>query len=169
MAVTAIPSVSEPIDLADVRSYLSMREEDTTDDALLSSAISFCRDRLEQILPYSLACMERTLTVRSYSETAFELRGPVTAVCAVEIVGADTMALTVDQWRQSGEVVIIDGSALPCGPFIVRITYQTGVHCPPVVRNALLMMVKNRYERRDEDPLTSAVISSVAGEMRLNA
>lgn len=55
------------------------------------------------------------------------------------------------------------------GPVVgITVEYRAGGHCPPVVKNALLMMVRNRYERRDEDPLTDAVRASVYAETRPN-
>ena len=54
-------SITEPIDLTDVRNELSLSRDDGREDDFLMSAITVCRDRLEGILPFYLA--ERSVTV----------------------------------------------------------------------------------------------------------
>lgn len=173
--------IAEPIDLPDVRSYLSMDSTDETVDALLTDAISFCRDRLESVLPYHLA--EREMVVSQAlctwclpSTMTMELKGPVLSVDDVTLAtreGVDVEVPASCWFTFDGRLTVglraslsgIDPRPVPIG---ITVRYRTGAHVPPLVKNALLMMVKNRYERRDEDPLTDAVMSSVYTETRPN-
>ena len=172
---------SEPIDLPDVRSYLAMDDDDQTQDAILSDAISFCRDRLESVLPYHLADREIELKKSLCAwcltpSVTMELKGPVLSVDEVTLTARDGTEVTVPSScfiEFDGDLTIdlraavdgIDPRPVPVG---VTVRYHTGAHVPPVVKNALLMMVRNRYERRDEDPLTDAVMASVYQETRPN-
>lgn len=174
-------SISEPLDLPEVRSYLAMDDDDQTQDAILSESISFCRDRLEAVLPYYLADREVVLKKSLCAwcltpSVGFQLRGPVLSVDEVTLATRDGLDITVPSMcyvEFDGELSIdlraavegIDPRPVPIG---VTVRYHAGAHVPPVVKNALLMMVKNRYERRDEDPLTDAVMSSVFSETRPN-
>lgn len=172
---------SEPIDLPDVRSYLAMEDGDESQDALLTDAISFCRDRLESVLPYYLA--DREVTVKRSlcawglpPHVNVELRGPVLSVDGITLATREGMDVTVPgrAWFEfEGNLTIdiraaLDGIEPRPVPVGVTVRYHAGAHVPPVVKNALLMMVRNRYERRDEDPLTDAVMSSIYAETRPN-
>ena len=174
-------AIAEPIDLPDVRSYLSMVPDDTSEDPILTDAIAFCRDRLESVLPYYLA--EREVTVSRelctwglLQNISIPLKGPVLEVGRVRITFRDGTEETApaESWYLFGgklhldirmAIALMEAETSPIG---VTVEYRAGSHCPPVVKNALLMMVRNRYERRDEDPLTDAVMSSVYSETRPN-
>lgn len=174
-------AIAEPIDLPDVRSYLSMVPDDTSEDPLLTDAIAFCRDRLESVLPYYLA--EREVTVSKelctwglLPDVSIPLKGPVLEVERVRITfrdGSDATAPAESWYVFGGKLHLALREALDLmeaevAPIGVTVEYRAGSHCPPVVKNALLMMVRNRYERRDEDPLTDAVMSSIYPETRPN-
>ena len=175
-------SIAEPIDLPDVRSYLSMVPDDTSEDPILTDAISFCRDRLESVLPYYLA--EREVSVSKglcswglLPEVDIPLRGPVLEVLRVRVVlkgGAELDASPERWWCFDGVIhvnvrgAVSDSDEPGASPAGVTVDYRAGSHCPPVVKNALLMMIRNRYERRDEDPLTDAIMTSIYSETRPN-
>lgn len=177
-------SIAEPIDLPDVRSYLSMVPDDTSEDPILTDAISFCRDRLESVLPYYLA--EREVSVSKslctwglLPEVDMPLKGPVLEIMRVRVVlrGGIELDASPERWWCFQDVVHVnvrgvvmdrDPEVTETTPVGVVVDYRAGSHCPPVVKNALLMMVRNRYERRDEDPLTDAVMASVYQETRPN-
>lgn len=173
---------AEPIDLTDVRSYLAMDPDDTSEDPVLTESISFCRDRLEAVLPYHLA--ERPVTFSKalcgwclMPQEVIELKGPVLAVEGVSLTlpGNVTAEVPPTCWDLFRDVMTVrtrdalselDLSDRPIG---ITVAYRAGAHVPPLVKNALLMMVRNRYERRDEDPLSPAVLSTVYTETRPNA
>lgn len=179
-------SVAEPIDLADVRSYLAMDPDDQSEDPLLTDCIAFCRDRLESILPYRLA--ERELreskdlcTWCLMPDITMPLQGPVLEIYTVDVVLRDGTAVSAERgrWWIFDEVLHIDvrgimddhrrdmGKDCPVPPPVgVTVDYRCGSHVPPVIKNALLMMVRSRYERRDEDPLTDAIRAMVYPETR---
>ena len=174
-------SIAEPVDLADVRSYLAMEPDDETEDPLLSDCIAFCRDRLESVLPYWLAEREVTVHRRLCSwglpqTVSMELRGPVLGIERVSLAMRDRTSLEVPAkaWFEfDGELSVdlrcalcdLDPRPVPVG---MTVEYRAGAHVPPLVKNALLMMIRNRYERRDEDPLTDAIMSMVYPETRPN-
>lgn len=172
---------SEPIDLADVRSYLAMDDDDQTQDAILSECISFCRDRLEAVLPYYLAerDVSESRTLCSWClvpEVDMPLRGPVLDIREIRLTLCDSTEAVVprDAYRLfDGMLTVSVRMALrelgiEARPIGLTVDYRAGAHVPPVVKNALLIMIRNRYERRDEDPLTDAVMSSVYSETRPN-
>lgn len=179
--IVPVLSVSEPIDLSDVRSYLAMDPEDVSEDPILTEAISFCRDRLESILPYYIAerDVRETRDLCSWClmpEESMELRGPVLSVDKVSAVLSDGTAVDIplEMWFVfNGRLTVCIRDALEelgtdLRPIGIVCDYHAGAYVPPVVKNALLMMVRNRYERRDEDPLTEAVLTSVYPETRPN-
>lgn len=172
---------SEPIDLADVRSYLAMDDDDQTQDAILSECISFCRDRLEAVLPYYLA--ERDVSESRalcswclVPEVDIPLRGPVLEIQEVRLTLRDSTEAVVprDVWRLFDGVLTVSVRMalrelrIESTPIGLTVDYRAGAHVPPVVKNALLTMVRSRYERRDEDPLTDGVMSSIYAETRPN-
>ena len=174
-------AITEPIDLPDLRSYLSMEPQDTSEDAFLTDAISFCRDRLEAVLPYHLAERDVSITKKLCSwclmpTVDIGLKGPVLEVLDVTITLNDgTEAHCPDEsWYVfSDELTLnlqrsLQDVCTGTRPVGVTVRYHAGSHMPPVVRNALLMMVRNRYERRDEDPLTDEIWSMVRPEARVN-
>lgn len=174
-------SITEPIDLPDLRSYLSMEPDDTSEDPFLTDAISFCRDRLESILPYFLAERDVTASKELCSWCLMPLvdiplRGPVLEIQRVAVVMSDRTEMTCPDksWYLFDGMFTLDlrealaDADTDAKPVGVTVEYHAGSHVPPVVRNALLMMVRNRYERRDEDPLTEGIESMVYPETRIN-
>lgn len=161
---------TEPIDLADVKSYLCMRDDDETQDPILTEAIKYCRDRLEAVLPYYLA--GRTVICRFVNtpytcDQVFVLKGPVMGVDRVKIIRrGQEEAVSSEDWTVFENTLYIHRRLGPND--LVWVEYLAGSLVPPCVKSALLMMVKNRYERADEDPLTPAVMGMVYNETRVN-
>lgn len=165
-----LETLAEPLDLADVRSYLSMDSDDTSCDPILAEALAFCRDRLESVLPYYLAEREITRSIRiSRSAGRFSvlLKGPVVEIIQVSVVFPGySEDVEPSGWFCFEEELSIED--VPSDAVGVVVRYHAGAHVPPRVKNVLLMMVRNRYERRDEDPLTEAVMSAIYMETRPN-
>lgn len=177
-------STTEPIDLTDLRAYLAMEPDDTSEDPLLTECIAFCRDRLESVLPYHIAEREvRTdkalCTWCLMPDTVMDLKGPVLEILDVTITvrGGDEVMVPMDYWWAYGCELHVDVPGAMSGitwdgdapaPIGLTCVYVTGAHVPPVVKGALLMMCRSRYERRDEDPLTSDVMSMIYPETRPN-
>ncbi len=168
-------NASEPISVADVRSYLSMEPDDTGDDPVLTSAIESCRDRLESFLPYYLAS-RRVTASRDLctwglmpSDCTMTLKGPVLEIVSVRVESPmDSVTVPADRWWRDGLTVHADIGGLLQGATRMVTEYTSGSHVTPNVRRALLMMVKSVYERRDEDPLTDEVYRIVMPEMELS-
>lgn len=167
-------NVVEPIDLPDVKSYLSIRENDISQDAFLRDSIPMCRAILEQHLPEYMITGQvkaRVLvkSTASGSKTIIKVKGPVKTVtsCAVTPFGSET-PVSVQAAIVDDETIMADLSAFRENVRI-DITYTVGSAPDPRARAALLTMIRNRYDRRYEDPYTEEVRRMVYPLMRLNA
>lgn len=161
---------AEPIDLTDVRDFLALDRDDISESPILTSAIPACRSRLEGVLPYYLAEREVSATfddVRT-RDLSVRLKGPVLSIERVSLwsKGHEHIISPEDYSLMPGNVLYVGDIPEPGS---LTVTYRAGSYCPPVVRTALLMMVKSVYERRDEDPLSDEVRNMIYQEMRLNA
>lgn len=145
--IFSIDGIVEPIDLTDVRAFLSMSATDTSEDALLSLLISQCRARLEQYVPFFLA--ERDAEIGVLESPDVCLRGPVQEL---------TKVTTEDGTDITAECEL-DGHVLYLPPVAgwVRVEYRTGAFVPPEVQTALLVMVRNLFVDRTADPMTAEV------------
>lgn len=173
--------LTEPIDLPDVRAELSLSRDDQREDDFLTSAISFCRDRLEGILPYYLAerdvTKEADLICRQSSVVGIPLKGPVLEVRDVHLrltdhswvdVPPDAYSMSAGGLRLDLAEAFRDGEGSVRIPTVLSavVTYRAGAHIPPVVKSALLRMVRIYYEDRTSDPLTDEIVRMVSTERR---
>lgn len=180
-------SITEPIDLTDVRSELSLSRDDDREDDFLMSAITVCRDRLEGVLPYYLAersvTFEDDLTMHNPSVYRHRLKGPVLAIEDVRLRLMDRTWLDVppeaydvvagDLWLDLGRAFEPEEPTEDVRPCVrvpplmaVEVTYRAGAYVPPVVKAALLRMVRIYYEDRTADPITDEVMRLVSSERR---
>jgi len=178
-ALTAYPrgtpqNVVEPIDLPDVKSYLSIRENDTSQDAFLRDSIPMCRAILEQHLPeYMITAQVRARVLAKPialgSRTIIKVKGPVKTLisCAVTPFGSET--------PEYAQISIIDDETIMADlsefheNVRIDLVYTVGSVPDPRARAALLTMIRNRYDRKYEDPYTEEVRRMVYPLMRLNA
>lgn len=181
-------SITEPIDLTDVRNELSLSRDDGREDDFLMSAITVCRDRLEGILPYYLAERSVTfvddLTMHNPSVYTHALKGPVLGIEDVRLRLMDRTWVDVppDAYDISAGVLWVDLARATepeeptedvrtrrCAcprPMAIEVAYRAGAYVPPVVKAALLRMVRIYYEDRTADPLTDEVVRLVSSERR---
>lgn len=163
---------SYPLDLTDVRAYLNMSSDDTTQDEVLTEAIRTSADLLEPYLDFSIR--DTTRDVVCQAERTVDgvfVRIPLTPVISVDAVLEDnmfgTMELSPDDYLlKDGPDPILVITAPINGD--VRIIYRTGIRCPPAVKTALLTIVRSLYERREEPPLSDTVMAMVAPYARVN-
>lgn len=168
-------NVIEPLDLEDVKSYMSIREEDTTQDAFLQDAIPMCRATLEQHLPFYVI----TGTVRAFAtfkpsqmsdKTIIKVKGPISPLTQTVTATAKQMedeAVSVTVSIIDQETVSVDLSGFD-DMTRVDITYHVGSAVDQRVRAILLTMIRNRYDRRYEDPYTEEVRRMAYPLMRIN-
>ena len=151
-------STVEPIDLTDVRSFLSMSTTDTSEDVLLTLLISQCRARLEQYLAFFVAEQDCEAGVKDIR--VVDLRGPVQHLTAV----------TTEDGEDITSLCILEGHTLTLPDYSgwVRIEYRSGAFVPPAVQTALLVMVRNMYVDRTADPITPEVLHIVSDWMEVN-
>lgn len=178
--------LTEPIDLTDVRNELSLDRDDQREDDFLMTAITACRDRLEGVLPYYLAERTVTLACPLHGESIVEarLKGPVLAIEDVRLrlldksyidVPMTCVDLTAGLLRVAVEAALMDyPDRRECGPCrcplppatALEISYRAGANVPPVIKAALLRMVRNYYSDRTSDPLTDEVMRMISTERR---
>lgn len=148
----------EPVTIADARAFLSLNIHDTEEDALLEMLIAGARAEAETYLRRHIAQQEVRI---------IHSAGP-----AVEL--ADTPAFIQEvEWRrglQDSEDITALCSLTEYNELItpadrngiLRITYVCEEYCPPQIKNALLMMVRNAYTDRSSDPMTEDIKSILA-------
>ena len=148
----------EPVAVADVRAFLSLNVHDTEEDALLSMLIAGARARAETYLRRTIA--PQTVTVTTGAGPVVEL--PDTPAYVQEVL-LDADGATTDVTARTR----VTGRYLhtPFGRMrnaLLTITYTSEEYCPPDVRQALLVMVRNSYTERGSDPFTEDVRAMLA-------
>lgn len=150
--------IVEPIDLTDVRAFLSMSPTDTSEDVLLKLLISQCRARMEEHLGFFVA--EQDCEVGVNGLEVVELRGPVQSLGLVET--EDGTDIT-DKCSLKGHTLHI-----PPTDGWVRIAYRSGAFVPVSVQTALLIMVRNLFTDRTSDPMTNEVLHLIGDFVEVN-
>lgn len=146
--VFSTDGIIEPIDLTDVRAFLSMSPTDTSEDVLLQTLITNCRASMEQYLPFYVA--SRQIEVRVINDTVVDLRGPIEALVSVVTESGEDIT---DRCTLTGHIL-----RLPRVDGWVRVTCLTGAYVPAPVQTALLVMVRNLFVDRTSDPITPEVL-----------
>lgn len=153
----------EPVTIADARAFLSLNMTDTAEDALLDMLISGARAEAETYLRRRIAQQEVRLVYSA--RPMIEL--PDVPVFIQQVIlrrGANAQDITtgsklVDDSTLQVPLASRDGS--------VEVVYVCQEYCPPQVKNALLMMVRNAYTDRSADPMTDDVKRILAPHRRL--
>ena len=140
--LSEVSVTAEPIDVADVRTYLSLRDEDVYDDAFLHDAIREARAVIEQSIGRFLC--EATAVAMSFApgEVDVRLRGPITDILSVTASsGEDVPYQIVGPWTL--RVTASDTES-------VTVRYRSrGLPLDPGLRGILLAVIKRRYERAE--------------------
>lgn len=148
--------IIEPLDITDVRMYLQIPDsDDSRENALFLQFISMARARLEPMLPFYISKQTITLTGDALAGHALVKDGVMRIESAVVL---DPKGVARD--LKVGPPV---GGAIRFPPMAgdYRIRIRTAMTCPPDVKMALLMMVRNLWEDRTSDPLTEEVMQAV--------
>ena len=148
----------EPVDLTDVRAFLSMSPTDTSEDVLLKLLISQCRARMEEYLGFFVA--EQNCEVGVNGLTMVELRGPVQNL---DIVETEDGTDITNQCVLRGHTLY-----LPPTDGWIRIEYRSGAFVPTSVQTALLIMVRNLFTDRTSDPMTNEVLHLIGDFVEVN-
>ena len=173
-AVLGVPSaVIEPLDLADAKSYLSIRDTDTSQDAFLTETITMVRSMAEAYLHrYVITGTVQSRIVLAIqdmsSATVIRVKGPVRAVTSVTVTPPGGTSVSVDGAMMDEDRVVADLSDIDMAVARIDITYTVGSAVEYGIRTALLTMVRNRYDRRTEDPMTDDVMRMLRPYMRIN-
>lgn len=165
-------NVIEPLDLADVKSFLSIRDDDTSQDPFLQSSITMCRAILERLLPEYIitgtvkasALLRPTILTE---RTVIYVKGPIRSIKTVTatVFGGESAEVTASILDDSH--IIVDLSEFT-EAVRVQVTYVVGSSIDYGLRAALLTMIRNRYDRRNEDPYTEEVRRMAYPYMRIN-
>jgi hypothetical protein len=150
--------IVEPIDLTDVRAFLSMSPTDSSEDVLLKLLISQCRSRLEDYLGFFVA--EQDCEVGVCGVPVVDLRGPVQTLEAVETEDGTDITDRCELVGHTLHLPDVDGW--------VRIAYRSGAFVPVAVQTALLIMVRNLFTDRTSDPMTREVFHLVGDYVEVN-
>ena len=140
----------DSVTLAEAKTFLQLQTSDTSEDAVLDDLIVMARTRLESELPFGIAT--KTLTVITECHHRVELKGRVDKVETVErtvdFVTTDiTDECTID----------LDDLYTPYDMGRVEVTYIQSGYCPQDIKMALLIMIRNLYTNREQDPYTDTV------------
>ena len=165
-----VPSnVIEPLDLEDVKSYLSIRADDTSQDAFLQDAIPMCRATLEQHLPWYVitGTVRARCLIKGSGDIVITVKGPIRSVTSATLtaIGEDAESITASIIDEEHIQITVPAHA---DPIRFDITYTVGSAIDQRVRTILLTMVHNRYDRKYEDPYTEEVRRMAYPLMRIN-
>lgn len=154
-------SVLEPLDLSDVRSFLSMSLTDTTEDNLLTMLITQARAIMERWLPFWLAVRQIEMREVVGPDYSVIMKGPLLSVDMVkDVEGTDITS----ESTLVGEILRLPYGTK--GP--IQVTFTTGACVPEAIQTALLMVVRNLYIDRASDPMTAEVRSLIADYIEVN-
>lgn len=134
--------------LADVRAWLGIKENNTSDDALLERMINAASAWIDTYL-------ERSLALASYSKTFDGVGGlrqclPFGPIVSVDFVVIDGVALDADRWRSDQYGVIMKGLGFPRGFANVEISWTAGYRSvPDDVVQCCIDIVAFNYRRRE--------------------
>ena len=147
----------EPVTVADARAFLSLNIHDTEEDALLEMLIAGARAEAETYLRRRIASQE--VRMRTSARPVLELPDAVLYIQSViKRTASGEEDLTATTSLNGDSVLSIptdhDGD--------LYITYTCEEYCPPQIKNALLMMVRNSYTDRSSDPMTADIKSILA-------
>ncbi len=163
---------TEPMTLEDAKTYLSIRPDDTSSDAFVQESITVCRAILERHIHYYVstgqvqsATQPRDLRGGQY---AIAVKGPMTKVTGARMTGPDGSTVPIEVTpvdRQTVRVTVPDRTE---GPISITVDYSVGYIEDPVVNGILAAMIRNRYDRRTEDPYTAEVERMTFALKRIN-
>ena len=163
-------SWEEPVDLAGLKAYLSLRDGRVDDSYLLHLAAT-AREMLEE------GPLDGVISARRFqadvsegmADAPIRLFGPLLSVDSVEYTDTDGDAAELDDWTAIlGPRALlsvewpddIDGD--------LTVTYTAGYeHVPLPIVQAVKSVSRNLYERRDGDPLTPDIVRMVQPYRRL--
>lgn len=167
------PPVAEPITLSDVKMYLRIMTDDTSEDeAIIIPLITAAREFLEDATGRSLALQTVASYVSSF-ETVRLPRPPFIGVTSISYKDKDGVSHTLDAsdyYCDEAEGVLYFPSAptvelYPQNP--ITITYQTGyTSLPKTLRQAMLMIIAHWYTNREAVQIGSR-INEVAADFAL--
>lgn len=136
----------EPISLGEAKTFL--RVEGADHDAYLSKIISECRDKLERHL--GVCMISRTIKAGNDGGGNIKLpRWPVSEVSEVRINGLVSTSVTADL-RTRPCSLSVDGSPYVEVKFVSGYGPQSS-DVPAPLRQAMLLLVSQAFERRNED------------------
>lgn len=166
----------EPLELAEVKEHLRVVAAD--EDSLLESLIIAARERVELFTERAL--LQQTWAVYLDAFPAGEIRlamPPLIAVATVEYYDSDGVEQTLDaaeyyednKSKPARLVPVTSWPATQCRPNAVTITYTAGygtaaTSVPQVIKQAMLLMIGEMYENREE-----TVIGTIVSSLPLTA
>lgn len=163
--------VIEPLDLPDVKSYLSMRDDDEVSDPFLRESITVARSMLENILPFFIC--QGTVSADCYPSHAVSGKQKIAVKGLLDdIIEVTAMREGRDEETFEGRIITPELIEVDLGEeefdwIHIRYTVKPDL-LDATLYNALLVMIRNRYDRRTENPLTEEVRQMIAPYIRVN-
>lgn len=162
--VTVAPVV-EPVTLAEAKAQC--RIDGNSDDGLLQQYISEVRDHVETYCGVALAPQTVTINCDGFSDFARLPVVPLISIVSISYVDEDgdqqTLSADIYEARSDGLIASIalrNGKAWPKTEkgSRVMVTAQVGsTKVPPKVRGAMLLMIGDRYENRENTVIGESV------------
>jgi uncharacterized phiE125 gp8 family phage protein len=165
----------EPLTLEEAK--MQCRIDHDSEDALILSYITACRQRAENLTNRVFITQQWQMTLSSFPCEIIELpRTPVQSIDSIQYVGVDGVTQTLDY-----TLYVLDNTALPCKVYpsynetwptarlfpksvLINATYGYGDYprdVPEDVRQALRLMVAHCNENREEVVLGSGNVVDV--------
>lgn len=163
--VVVTPPVSEPLTLSEVKDYL--KEEDDTHDSLITMLIESSRRAVENYCGMGIMTQTVKETFDEFpnaNDCIFLHRHPFGAITQLSYYDGDraTQQLQSNKYTTAGKGLLTRVGLLPneSWPTIakqigaVSVTYTIGYssasEVPAAIKNAMLLMIANYYDRRED-------------------
>ena len=177
--ITTPPSI-EPVTLAEARTHLRIEPYGSPlehpDDTYISSAISVAREFCEQYLERALATQTITMVADNFSKPLLLPNAPIQSVTDITYVdengATQTLATTVYELDTFGNKIRLKYDQVYPNTRVqedaVTVTYVAGYTngespdtypLPAPIKAAMLLIIGNQYENRQQDVLGSTRIS----------
>ena len=145
---------TEPVTLAEVKLFLRLLPDDTSEDDFISGLIAAAREYCENFTGRALATQTIMLYLDSIPSEVEVPMPPLQSVDKIEVIDADN----IDYLINNGEISSIiftanaqeaDAHLYPINPVQITCTVGYDADIPVGIKQAMLLLVAHWYENRE--------------------
>lgn len=160
--IVVAESTTEPVSLEEVKLFLRLLPDDTSEDNFISGLITASREYCENFTARALATQTIMLYLDSIPSEVEVPMPPLQSVDKIEVIDADKAAheliVDTDYMIDSGEIssIIFTANAqevaahlYPINPVQITCTVGYDADIPVSIKQAMLLLVAHWYENRE--------------------